>query len=78
MERSGGKASREKRGRSERSKNTTEIEKRRAKREEKIVVRISEQRVKKVVRSRSYQAVYYRTRKSKEKICPEKAECTRR
>ena len=46
------KASGEKRGRSERSKNTTEREKSRTEIEKKSVVRIPDQRVGKVVRSR--------------------------
>ena len=46
------KASGEKRGRSERSKNITEIEKSRTEKEKKSVVRIPDQRVGKVVRSR--------------------------
>ena len=52
MEQSGVKASGEKRGRSERSENITEREKNNAKREKKIVVRRSERRVRKVVRSK--------------------------
>ena len=46
------KASGEKRGRSERSKNITKREKSRTEIEKKSVVRISDQRVGKVVRSR--------------------------
>ena len=46
------KASGEKRGRSERSKNITEREKSRTEIEKKSVVRIPDQRVGKVVRSR--------------------------
>ena len=55
------KATGEKRARSERSKNITHREKSRAKREKKIVVKISDQRVRKVVWSRAEQAVQYRT-----------------
>ena len=51
------KASGEKRGRLEQSKKITEREKSRAKRENKIVVRISEQRVIKLVWGRVGQAV---------------------
>ena len=57
MEQSGVKASGEKRGRSERSKNITEREKIRDKRENKSVVIRSERRVRKVVRSRVDKAV---------------------
>ena len=51
------KASGEKRGRSEQSENITEREKRRAKRENKSLVRISDWRVRKVVHSRVEQKV---------------------
>ena len=51
------KASGEKRGRSEQSQNITEREKSRAKIENIIVLRRSEQRVRKLVRSRAEQAV---------------------
>ena len=64
LDQSGVKESGEKRGRSERSKNITEIEKRRAKREKKIVVRRLERRVRRVVWSRAEEAVQYRTTKS--------------
>ena len=57
MEQSGVKESGEKRGRSERSKYIRERKKSRSKREEKSVVRRSEKRVRKVVWSRSEQAV---------------------
>ena len=57
LEQSGVKASGGKRGRSEQSENITDIEKSRAKREKKSVVRISEQRVKKLVWSRAEQSV---------------------
>ena len=57
LEESEEKESGEKRGRSERSKNITEREKSRAKREDKIVVRRSERRVRKEVQSRAEQAV---------------------
>ena len=53
LEQSGVKASGGKCGRSERSKNIKEREKNRAKRGKKSVVRISEQRVRKVVWSRA-------------------------
>ena len=57
LEQSEVKTSGEKRGRLERSENTTQREKSRTKRENKSVVRISEWRVRKVVRSRAEQAV---------------------
>ena len=57
LEQSGVKASGEKRGRSEQRKNITEREKSHYKREKKTVVRRSEQRVRKVVWIRAYQAV---------------------
>ena len=57
LKQSGVKASVEKNGRSERSKNITEREKNRAKRENKIVVRRSELRVRKVLWSRAEQSV---------------------
>ena len=57
LEQNEAKASGEKHCRSERSKNITDIEKSRAKREEKTVVRISDRRVIKVVRSGAEQAV---------------------
>ena len=44
-------------GRSEQSKNITDIEKIRSKKEKKSVVRISERRVRNVVWSRAYQSV---------------------
>ena len=71
LDQSGVKASGEKRGRSEQSENITEREKRRAKREKKSVVIISQQRVRKVVWSRAEQAVQYRTMQSEENIRPE-------
>ena len=49
LEQSGVNTSGEKRGRLEQSKNITERDKSRAKREKKSVVKISEQRVKKLV-----------------------------
>ena len=57
LEQSGVKASGEKRGRLEKSKNITEREKIHAKREKKSLVRRSERRVRKVVWRRSEQAV---------------------
>ena len=57
LEQNGVKASGEKCGRLERSKNITEREKRRAKKEKKSVVRRSERRVRKVVWNRAEQAV---------------------
>ena len=55
------KASGERRGSSERSKNIMERDKSRAKREKKSVVRISEQRSRTLVWSRAEQSVQYRT-----------------
>ena len=72
------KSSGEKCGRQERSKNTTEGEKSCSKREEKIAVRRSERRLRKIVRSRSEQAVYCRTTQREEKIRSEKVDKKRR
>ena len=57
LEQSGVKASDRKRGRLEQSDNITEREKSHYKREKKSVVRRSDQRVRKVVWIRAYQAV---------------------
>ena len=57
LEQSGVKSSGEKRGRSERSENITQREKRSVKREKKSVVIISEHRARKVVCKRAEQAV---------------------
>ena len=57
MEQSGVKTSSEKRGRSEQSENIKEREKSRAKRENNIIVRRSERRLRKVVWIRSEQSV---------------------
>ena len=74
LEQSGLKSSGEKLGRSERSENITQREKRRAKREEKIIVRRSERRVRNLVQSRAEQSMYCRTTQSEEEIRAEKAD----
>ena len=72
LEKRGVKASGEKRGRLEQSKNITERQKIRSKRENKSIVRRSEGGVRKVVCIRKEQEVQYRTTESEEKIRPEK------
>ena len=74
LDQSGVKASGEKRGRSEQSENITEREKRRAKRENKSLVRISDWRVRKVVHNRVEQKVQYRMTQIKENILLKKVE----
>ena len=74
LEQSRVKASVEKRGRLQQGNNITEIEKSRDKRENKNVVIRSEQRLKKVVRSRAKQSVQYRTTQREENIRPEKVD----
>ena len=74
LEQIGLKESGEKCSRSEQSKNITERENIRSKKEEKSLVRMSERRVRKVVQSRADRAVYCRTTQSEEHIQADKSD----